>query len=257
MVKLKTKEQIATMRKGGKILAAVLEATIKHLKAGMGTEELNEYAEMLIKKAGARPSFKNYKTDWADTPFPSALCISINHEVVHGLPVPDRKIKSGDIVGLDCGLEYQKLYTDMARTVIVGKSKNKQAAKLLSVTEEALMKGIKKIKPGRKLNEISCVIQDHIEKNGFSVVRQLVGHGVGFAAHEDPQVPNYDDPVMGKLILKPGMTLAIEPMANLGAWRVDTLDDGWTIVTSDGSLSAHFEHTIAVTESGYEILTKL
>ncbi len=256
-VKLKSKEEIAIMREGGKILATVVDAVMKKIKAGVSTMELNEFAEQMIKDHGAKPSFKNYKTAWASTPFPSALCISINEEVVHGIPKADRIIKSGDVIGIDCGLEYKGLYTDMAKTKIVDRNKDKRAAQMVSITEEALTKGIKRIKPGRRLNEISKAIQDHIESHGFAVVRQLVGHGVGFAAHEEPQVPNYEDPQFGKLILKSGMTLAIEPMVTMGDWPVETLKDGWTIVTEDGSLSAHFEHTIAVTDRGYEILTKL
>lgn len=255
MVKLKTTKEIELMREGGKILAWVINEVIKAIKPGVGTEELTNLAEKLIEEKGARSSFKNYKTAWASTPFPSALCISINDEVVHGLPVPNRIIKKGDIVGIDCGLEYRGLYTDMAKSVVVGVA-DKGVKKLLSVTEEALMKGIKQIKPGNHISDISRAIQDHVEAAGFSVVRQLVGHGVGYEAHEEPQIPNYVDLSIPDLKLKPGMTLALEPMVNMGDWGVETLEDDWTIVTADGSLSAHFEHTVAVTDKGFEILTK-
>lgn len=256
MIKLKTKNEIELMREGGRILAWVVSEVIKKIKPGASTEKLNDLAEKLIKAKGARSSFKNYKTAWSRTPFPSALCISINDEVVHGLPVPDRKIKDGDIVGIDCGLEYRGLYTDMARSVAVGKVA-KGVGKLLSITEEALMKGIKQVKPGNHISDISKAIQAHAESAGFTVVRQLVGHGVGYAAHEDPQIPNYLDKTMPDPELRPGMTLAIEPMINVGSWEVETLEDDWTIVTADSSLSAHFEHTVAVTDRGCEIITKL
>jgi methionyl aminopeptidase len=254
MVKTKTKQEVKTMREGGKILAKVLDLVIKSIKPGVTTGELNDYAEELIKKFGAEASFKNYKAAWAEHAYPAALCVSVNNEVVHGIPEPDRVIKTGDIVSLDCGLKYKGLYTDMAKSVGVGKM-SKQNQKLINVTEEALMTGIKMVAPGVKLSDVSKAIQNKIEKQGFSVVRQLVGHGVGFAAHEDPQIPNYYSRSFPEVILKSGMTLAIEPMVNIGGWEVDTLDDGWTIVTADDSLSAHFEHTVAVTDKGYEILT--
>jgi len=254
MIKLKTKEEIKTLKEGGKILSKVLDLVVEKIKPGIASGELNEYAEELILKFKAEASFKNYKAAWAEHAFPSALCISLNNEVVHGIPDSDRKIKEGDIVSIDCGLKYRGLYTDMARSVGVGKV-SKEAQKLMNVTQDALMAGIEKIKPEVRLTEISKTIQNKIEKAGFSVVRQLVGHGVGFAAHEEPQIPNYLSKSFPEVILKPGMVLAIEPMVNAGSWEVDTLDDGWTIVTADNSLSAHFEHTVAVTESGYEILT--
>ena len=242
------------MRDGGKILAKVLDLVIKKVKPGATTGELNDYAEDLIKKFKAEASFKNYKAAWAEHAYPAALCVSLNNEVVHGIPEPNRIIKNGDIVSLDCGLKYKGLYTDMAKSVGVGKI-SKENQKLINITEEALMAGIEKIAPGVKLSDISKAIQNKVEKAGFSVVRQLVGHGVGFVAHEDPQIPNYFSRSFPEVVLKPGMTLAIEPMVNAGSWEVETLDDEWTIVTADNSLSAHFEHTVAVTEKGYEVLT--
>jgi len=256
VIKYKNKEQIRTIAEGGKILAKIMDQVAKKIKPGITTGELNDYAEKLIEAAGAEASFKNYKAAWAEHVYPASLCVSVNDEVVHGIPAPHRKLAAGDIVGLDCGLLYKGLYTDMARTVPVGNI-SPQAKKLISVTKEALMAGIKKIKPGKKLSDISKAIQAVAEKNDFSVVRQLCGHGVGFSAHEDPQVPNYWPAADTRdLTLEPGMVLAIEPMVNAGKWEIDTLDDGWTIVTADGSLSAHFEHTVAVTDDGYEILTK-
>ncbi|MEI6288272.1 MAG: type I methionyl aminopeptidase, partial [bacterium] len=205
MIKIKNQQQIEIMREGGQILSRVLDLVIKKVKPGIGTEELNVYAEELIAKAGGRASFKNYKAPWTDILFPSALCLSINNEVVHGLPVPNRYLKTGDILGIDCGLEYKGLYTDMARTVAVGKI-DRQAKKLLQVTEEALHKGIKQAKIGNKLSDISRAIETHIAKNNFNVVRQLVGHGVGFSAHEDPSVFNYVDKKEKDIILTKGMT---------------------------------------------------
>ncbi len=243
------------MREGGKILALVLDQVIKNIKSGVKTDELNEFAERLISDYGAHPSFKGYQASWSGTPFPSALCVSVNNEVVHGLPIPSRTLYEGDIVGIDCGLEYKGMYTDMARTVGVGKI-SAAAKKLMAVTEECLALGIKKAKAGNYLSDIGQAISEHAEKNGFSVVKQLVGHGVGFSAHEEPQIPNYFDQRASKIKIEPGMTLAIEPMINVGDYLVETLDDGWTIVTADGSLSGHFEHTIAVTEKGVEIITK-
>ena len=256
MIRYKTKEQIKTIAAGGKILAKIMDLVVAKIKPGITTGELNAYAEKLIEAAGAEGSFKNYKAAWAEHAYPAALCVSINDEVVHGIPEDDRRLEDGDIVGLDCGLKYLGLYTDMARTVAVGKA-SKEAKKLMQTTEEALYAGIKKIKPGVKLSTVSKAIQNHAEAAGFSVVKQLCGHGVGFAAHEDPMIPNYwPSSDTRDLTLEAGMVLAIEPMVNSGEDGVETLDDGWTIVTEDGSLSAHFEHTVAVTDEGYKILTK-
>jgi len=254
MIKLKNQEQIELLRQGGKILAQVLAAVKKQIQPGVNTRELNEFAERLISDYGAKPSFKGYQASWAPSPFPSALCVSINEEVVHGLPIPNRVLYDGDIVGIDCGLEYQGLFTDMAITVGVGKV-SAAASKLMQVTKECLSLAIKQVKNGRPLSAIGQAIQKHAEKNNLAVVRQLVGHGVGFAAHEDPQIPNYDEPRAAKIIMQTGMVLAIEPMITAGDWPVETLPDGWTIVTKDGSLAAHFEHTVAVTDKGAEILT--
>ncbi len=255
MISLKSKEEIQALREGGAILARTLSLVAKAIKPGVSTWELNEMAEAYIAENGARPSFKGYAVSWAPMPFPSALCVSVNDEVVHGIPNKNRILQEGDIVGIDCGLEYKKMFTDMAVTVPVGKIDSK-TQKLVDVTLEALMKGIKTIKPNSKLNLIGQEVEKHVKQNGFSVVRQLVGHGVGYAPHEAPEIPNYNEP-RDKNILKPGMVLAIEPMVNMGNWPVETLDDGWTVVTADGSLSAHFEHTVVVTEKGYEIVTKI
>lgn len=255
MIKIKNKEQIEILRRGGKILAQVLDAVKNQIKPGINTQELNEFAERLISNYRAKPSFKGYEASWAASPFPSALCVSVNEEVVHGLPIPNRVFYEGDIVGIDCGLEYQGLFTDAAITVGVGKISS-EAQKLINVTQECLSLAIKQVKSGRPLSVIGQAVQSHAEKNGLAVVRQLVGHGVGFSAHEDPQIPNYEEARAAKIIMQPGMVLAIEPMIVAGDWPVETRADGWTIATKDGSLAAHFEHTVVVTEKGAEILTR-
>lgn len=255
MIKLKTKEEIEIIRQGGQILAEILALVIKQVKPGVGTKELNDLAEKLIKEKGGKPSFKGYRAAWSKQIYPSALCVSLNDEVVHGLAEPNRILKDGDIVGLDCGLEYKGFFTDMAKTVAVGQI-SPEAKKLIAVAEEALMKGIKAARPGARLFDIARAVQSCVEKNGFSVVRQLVGHGVGFSAHEDPQVPNYVSREFDDIELMPGLVIAIEPMINAGSWEVETLSDGWTTATKDHSLSAHFEHTIVIGENGPEILTK-
>lgn len=248
------------MREGGKILAKVLEFVGKRVKPGATTGELEELACALIEKAGGRPSFKGYRNH-NSLPFPTALCTSINNEVVHAPALSSRTLKSGDIIGIDIGMEYpfgkgkHGYYTDMAATFAVGKI-SKEAKKLINATKKSLDAGIKKVKPGNTLNDIGKVVQRCAEKEGFSVVRELVGHGVGTEVHEDPQVPNYEIfDESENCVLKPGMTIAIEPMVNAGGWRVKYCRDGFTVATYDGSLSAHFEHTVAVTDKGCEILT--
>lgn len=263
MIKLKNKTEIAIIKEGGAILAEVMATVADHVRTAVSTgvltsvstSDLNDLAEKMIAERGGIPSFKGYRAAWSEGVYPAALCVSINDEVVHGIPSKDRPIKIGDIVGLDCGLKYKGYFTDMAVTVPVG-AVAKDKLKLIRVTEEALMKGIEQISPGENLSDVAKAIQRHVEKNNFSVVRQLVGHGVGFAAHEDPQVPNYWDGSFADVELRPGMVLAIEPMVNIGDWPVETHEDGWTILTADKGVSAHFEHTVAVTETGFEILTK-
>jgi methionyl aminopeptidase len=253
-IKLKTKEDIDKMRSGGKILARVMSEVTKAVKPGVNAKELHNLTVKLIKASGGKPSFEGYTTSWAPVAFPSAVCVSVNEEVVHGMAVTQKIIKSGDIVGLDIGMEYDGRFTDMAKSVIAG-SVDKEAKKLVRVAEDALMAGIKQIKPGNHVSDVSRAIEDVVKKSGFSVVKQLVGHGVGFGVHEPPQIPNYVDHDVDDIELKEGMCLALEPMVNVGGWEVENLEDGWTVVTKDGSLSAHFEHTVVVTGDGYEILT--
>ena len=252
------------MRQGGKILAAILKKLCQAVKPGVTTGQLEEMALVLIKGAGARPAFKGYKSMMETKAFPTALCTSINEEIVHAPALPSRKLKSGDIIGIDVGIEFPFIdgqhgyYTDIAATVPVGKV-SKEAAKLINVTRRSLDVAIEKIRPGNNLNDIGSAVQNFVEAHGFSVVRDLVGHGVGTAVHEDPQIPNFSisDGSLENFTLKPGMTLAIEPMVNIGGHAIKGMPDGFTIVTADGSLSAHFEHTIAVTKDGHTVITTL
>ena len=248
MIILKTNEEIAIMREGGKILAEILKELAKEAKSGVMTKELDDYAEELILKYKATPSFRGYNG------YPTALCVSINEEVVHGIP-SERKLKTGDIVGLDLGIYYKGLCTDSAVTVGVGKISQK-AKRLIGATKKSLYRGISAVKSGASIGDIGFAVQSYAEDQGFSVVRDLTGHGVGKKVHEPPQIPNYGKKGKG-LKLKKGMTIAIEPMINEGKYFVHQQKDGWTFVTSDGNLSAHFEHTMAVTKNGCEILTAL
>jgi methionyl aminopeptidase len=246
-IELKSPKEIGLMREGGAIVAATLKVLSKAAVAGTTTAELDRISREELKKAGAKPAFLGYHG------FPAALCVSINNEVVHGIPSEKRVIKDGDLVSLDFGCVVGGLYADAAVTVAAGKIPA-SSQKLMDVTRESLEKAIEQIKNGARLGDVSHAVQAHVEKNGFSVVRDFVGHGIGRALHEDPPVPNYGKAGTG-MRLAPGIVLAIEPMVNAGGPEVETLDDGWTAVTKDGSLSAHFEHTIALTEKGAEILT--
>jgi len=250
---IKTKEEIEKMRAGGRILATALHEVAAAVQPGITTSELNDIAEQALKKAGARPSFLGYGRGKGNS-YPASLCTSINEAVVHAIPSPDIKLEAGQIIGLDLGCWYEGLCTDMAITVPVGEI-SVSAQKLIKITEQSLYEGLKQIKSGARLGDIGQAIQALVEANGFSVVRDLCGHGVGHAVHEDPAIPNFGRAGTG-LKLEAGMTIAIEPMVNMGKARVDFLADGWTVVTSDKSLSAHFEHTVVVTEQGCEILTQ-
>lgn len=262
MIILKTDNEIRIMREGGKILAGILKRIGEMVKPGATTGELEEAACELIEKAGGRPAFKGYAGHDAP-PYPTALCTSINNEVVHAPALPSRTLKSGDIIGIDVGMEYpfgkgkHGYYTDMAATYAVGKI-SKDAKRLMAVTKKSLNLAIGQVKPGNGLNDIGKAVQSYVEKEGFSIVRELVGHGVGTEVHEDPQVPNYEIfDESENCVLKSGMTIAIEPMVNMGGWRVKFCRDGFTVATYDGGLSAHFEHTVAVTKTGCEVLTRL
>ena len=245
------------IRRGGVLLSRVLGKVARRVAPGVTTAELDDIAEREILKAGGRPAFKGYRIAGVKMPYNSTVCTSVNDEVVHGLAYPGRVLKEGDIIGLDIGMQYPAadgFFSDMAMTVPVGKITDK-AAKLMKVTRECLERAISVVHAGAKLSDIGNAVQKHAEGNGFGVVRDLVGHGVGYDVHEEPRVPNYVDHDYPDVTLKAGMVLAIEPMVNAGGWEVKTLADGWTVKTVDGSLSAHFENTIAVTDDGCEILT--
>ena len=247
MIELKSAREIGLMRRAGHVLADVVDRLRGSVKPGMSTLEIDEDVEEFIRASGATPAFKGYRG------FPATVCISINDEVVHGIPSAHRRIKEGDIVGLDLGCIVEGYYADCAFTLAVG-DVPPQVQKLLDVTRESLDRAIDECRPGRRLSDVSHAVQSHVEAGGFAVVRAFVGHGIGRALHEDPQVPNFGDPGRGPQ-LRPGMVLAIEPMVTMGSWEVRILDDGWTAVTRDGSLAAHFEHTIAITDAGPEVLT--
>ena len=248
MITLKSKEELRFLREAGQIVAEVLEELREIIitNSEITTKELDRLAESLILKRGAKPAFKGYRG------FPSSLCTSINEQVVHGIPGP-YKLHPGDIVSLDLGVIFNGYYGDAATTMTVGEVRD-EAKRLLQTTEEALYRGIKQARVGNRLSDISYAIQSYVEKNGFSVVRALVGHGIGKALHEDPPVPNFGRPHQGPRLAK-GMTLAIEPMVNTKSFEVKVREDNWTVVTADGRPSAHFEHSIAITENEPEILT--
>lgn len=249
MIILKSSREIDIMKKANSIVAETHVYLQEKIVPGVTTAEINRLADEFIRKKGAIPSFKGYRG------FPASICISINKEVVHGIPNEQRVLKAGDIVSLDIGTVYEGFNGDAARTFPVGNI-NQEAANLLDITRKALEMGIDQAIPGNRLTDISHAVQTYAESNGYSVVREYVGHGIGRDMHEDPQIPNFGSAGRGPL-LKPGMTLAIEPMINIGGYKVKTLADGWTVVTEDNSLSAHFEDTIAITEEGPEILSKI
>jgi methionyl aminopeptidase len=248
VIQLKSGREIDLMAMGGKILHATVETLTAAVRPGISTGELDEIAERFIRShEGAVPAFKGLYG------FPGSICTSVNSEIVHGIPSKKRVLKEGDIVSLDVGVGYKGYFTDSAVTVPVGKI-GPEAQRLLDVTKEALGAGIAAAKPGNHIGDIGAAVQAVVERAGYSVVRDLVGHGIGVEFHEDPQVPNYGKPKRREKLV-PGLTLAIEPMVNVGGPATKTLADRWTIVTVDGTLSAHFEHTVAITESGARVLT--
>lgn len=248
MIIYKSEAELQLMREAGRIVASTHQLMRNSIRAGVTTQQLDEIAEAYIRSQGAIPSFKGYNQ------FPGSVCASVNDELVHGIPGP-RKLNEGDIITLDIGAQYEGYHGDSAWTYGVGNIAD-EARRLLEVTEQSLYAGLELIKPDVRLYTVSHAIQQVAEAAGFSIVREYVGHGIGKDLHEEPQIPNYGVPDRGPR-LKPGMVLAIEPMVNIGERYVRTLEDNWTVVTQDGSWCAHFEHTVAVTESGYEILTKL
>ena len=248
MIELKSAEEIEKISKSAQIVAGVLRKLKESAKQGISTADFDAIAMEMLKKSGAKPAFLGYRG------FPAATCVSVNSEVVHGIPSKKRKLNEGDIVSIDFGVELDGYFGDAALTIGIGKVSEK-AAKLMKVTAEALEKGIDKAREGNKLGDLSAAVQGHVEKNGFSVVRDFVGHGIGKKMHEDPMVPNYGEAGKGP-DLKAGMVLAIEPMVNEKGYEVVVEEDEWTVVTKDKGLSAHFEHTVAITKDGPVILSK-
>ena len=244
---IKTAGEVEKMRRSGRVVREVLDHVRAHVRVGATTWDLEKAAVAKIEELGAKPAFKGYRG------FPCVLCTSINHEVVHGIPSTKRTLREGDIVSVDCGVIIDGFYGDSATTIAVG-AIGERARRLLDVTEKSLAKGIEAVRPGATLGDVGAAVQEVVEADGFSVVREFVGHGIGTKMHEDPQVPNYGQRGRG-MKLRPGMVICIEPMVNAGSAGVQVLEDGWTAITEDGSLSAHFEHTVAVTEDGATVLT--
>jgi methionyl aminopeptidase len=248
-IMIKTPQEIEKMRRSGRVVREVLEHVRKFVKAGASTQDLENAAADKMQELGAKPAFKGYRG------YPCVLCTSVNEEVVHGIPSAKRVLKDGDIVSLDTGVIIDGYYGDSATTIAVGAKVPERTKKLLEVTRISLERGIEAVKPGATLGDVGAAVQEVVEAEGFSVVRDFVGHGIGTRLHEDPQVPNFGRRGQGQK-LREGMVIAIEPMVNAGGPDVQVLKDGWTAVTQDGSLSAHFEHTVAVTARGAEILTQ-
>jgi methionyl aminopeptidase len=247
MIICKTPGEIEIMREAGRIVALTHQELSKHIAPGVTTLELDRIAEDFIRKQDAIPSFKGYNG------FRGSICTSVNNQLVHGIP-SDQTLQEGDIISIDIGAKYNGYHGDSAWTYAVGNI-DEESERLLNVTEESLYQGLSEAKPGEHLSNISHAIQKYVEANGFSIVREYVGHGVGKDLHEDPNIPHFGPPNKGPL-LRPGMVLAVEPMVNAGSRYVNTLPDNWTVVTVDGKRCAHFEHTIAITETGFDILTK-
>jgi len=253
MIELKTEAEIERMRKAARITAEILAALREKARPGVTTGDLDREAARLIAKSGARSAFKNYRVGSAV--YPAVLCASVNDEIVHGIPSEKRELADGDIIGLDFGVEIDGYFADSAVTVAIGRI-DEESARLIEATEDSLAEGIERAREGSHLGDIGSAVQERAEAAGFSIVRDFVGHGIGRALHEDPQVPNFGKRGRGRTITA-GMVLAIEPMVNAGSAAVRVDDDGWTARTADGRRSAHFEHTVAVTKRGPEILTRI
>lgn len=264
-ISIKTNEEIKLLREGGGKLARILQNIVEAAKPGVSTRELDMLAEGLILESGGIPAFKGYKISGVKTPYPATLCASVNDEVVHGIPRSDRILHEGDIMGIDIGMRWpaeknqesriknKGFYTDMAVTIGIGKI-SPDAEKLVRATKEALTIGIGAVRPGGRIGDIGYAVERYLKKHKLGIIRDLAGHGVGYKLHEEPLIPNYGKEGAGPE-LKEGMVIAIEPMATLGDWRISLDDDEWTFRTADGTLAAHFEHTIVVTRSGAEVLT--
>lgn len=251
---VKTEAEQAILREGGRLLAGILALVIEATRAGVTTKALGDLAEQKIRALGAEPIFKGYGKAWGAPPFPAAICVSINEEVVHGIPKADRIIQSGDIVKLDIGMRYHGLVTDMARTVLVGEV-SPEAKQLCAVVEQSLIAGIATLRPGSKMEDYASAVEQVVKQAGFQCVRDLVGHGVGHELHEEPQIPNYAHSGLTNFTFTEGMVVALEPMITAGTYRVTLAPDAWAFVTADGRLSAHWENTVLITHDGAEVLT--
>jgi methionyl aminopeptidase len=274
---IKTQRDIENIKQNCVLIGAILETLAEKCVPGASVWEIDQLAEKLIRKSGGRPAFKGYKPSGAERPFPATVCVSLNSELVHGIPRKETFLKNGDIVSLDIGMEWplgsskskvlpagkqvkslktKGVFSDTAITVAVGAIPEK-TKELLAVTKQALEEGIKAAKPGNSIASIGRAVENYVKSQGkYGIVRDLVGHGVGHAVHEEPMIPNYYDPALEGTLLRPGMVVAIEPMISLGGWRVATMPDGWTIKMADNSLSAHFEHTVIITEDGNIVATR-
>lgn len=256
---IKSPQDIKNMRENGKYMGEILEKLAAKSRPGVSTWEIDQLAEKLIKKAGGRPAFKGYKTAVADRPFPATICASLNSELVHGIPRKNIFLRDGDIFSIDIGMEWplkKGVFSDTAITVAIGTISD-ATKKLFDVTRQALEEGIKAAQPGASIARIGEAVERYVKSQGkYGVVRDLVGHGVGHALHEEPFIPNYYDKSLENTFLKTGMIIAIEPMISLGSWKVETMSDGWTIKMADDSLSAHFEHTVIITEDGNFVATR-
>ena len=246
MIPLKSEEDLKMLAEAGRILSRIIGELERFTRAGITTQDIDNLAEELMRREDVLSAFKGYRQ------FPANICTSVNHEIVHGMP-SDVRLEEGDILSLDVGINYRGYFSDAAVTIPVGKV-SPRVKKLLQVARESLNEGIKRAREDNHLFDISSAIQNHVEKNGFSVVREFVGHGIGLKLHEEPEIPNFGRKGFGPLLLK-GMVLAIEPMVNMGGWEAEILDNGWTAVTKDGLPSAHFEHTVAITQNGPKVLT--
>lgn len=253
-ISIKSKAEVEILREGGKRLASILGDIVRAAQANVSTAELDALAERLIIAAGGTPVFRGYKMGESKTPYPASICTSINDEVVHGIPRDNRILREGDVVGIDVGMRWKGLVTDMAMTIGVG-AISPDAERFIRVTQNALDVGIAAVRPGGRIGDIGAAIGGYLKKSGLGIIRDLAGHGVGYELHEEPLIPNYGKPGSG-VRLREGMVLAIEPMATLGGERIILDDDEWTFRTADGSLAAHFEHTVAVTRDGPDVLTQ-
>jgi len=255
MIVRKSPSELEYMRRSGLLVYQILQELAKLVKEGVTTQDLEVAAEKMVRDAGAKPAFKGYYVPAAGAKFPFVLCASVNEQIVHGMPSAKRKLKSGDIISLDTGVQLEGYYGDSAITVPIGEV-SEETKRLLKVTEESLELAIHQVQAGNRLFDVSGTVQKHVEANGFSIVREFVGHGIGTQLHEEPQIPNYVDRRNPNPRLKPGMVLAVEPMVNAGKPESRVLSDKFTAVTKDGSYSAHFEHCIAVTDNGPWVLTR-